>query len=125
MRKLTILRILILAMSVLAVNTFASTPEGVCPVWTHGELNRIGTLGGNDLLDYEYNDGGCEYYYDLEIGALFTHHAVIFKSGNYLLGRYYSTSSITGVKNIYRSIVLNGYQYNACKQQLINHVTQH
>ena len=88
MRKLTIVGILVLAMSVFAVNALASTPVGACPVWSQEELDRIGTLGG-DLYDYEYYDGGYEYFYDREVGAAFMHQALIYKSGGYFFGEYW------------------------------------
>jgi hypothetical protein len=123
MRKLTIGGILVLAMSVFAVNVLASTPEGACPIWSQEELDRIGTLGG-DLLDYEYYSGGCEYCYDLEAGAAFMHQALIYKSGDYFLGRYHSTNSTADDNNVYRWKVLTEDEYNRCKQMLIDHKTK-
>ncbi|MFC1827671.1 hypothetical protein ACFLZQ_07075 [Thermodesulfobacteriota bacterium] len=124
MRKLTILGILVLAMSVFVVNALASTPVGACPAWSQEELDRIGTLGG-DLNNYEYYDGGYENFYDREVGAAFVHQALINKSGDYFWGEYYSTNSTTDVNNVYRSNVLTEDEYNRCKQMLIDHKIKH
>ena len=122
MRKLTIWGILVLAILVFAVNSLASTPEGVCPVWSQEELDRIGTLGG-DLEDYEYYYAGSEYFYDREVKDAFIHQAIVYKSWGYFFGEYYSSNSTTDVNKVHRSHALTEDEYNRCKQMLINHVT--
>jgi hypothetical protein len=96
--------------------------ENTCPVWSQEELDRIGTLGGSILRDYEYS-GYWENYYDYELGNGIHHYAQAYSyfHSDKLVGRYYSNS--TGFDYAYRFMELTEAQYNACKQQLINHVT--
>ena len=95
---------------------------GACPVWTQEELDRIGTLGGTKLLDYEYS-GVYENFYDGEEGSGFKHFSQVVGAGHLLMGQYYSGG--TGFPNAYRFMALTEDEYNSCKQMLIEHVTQH
>lgn len=95
--------------------------DGACPVWTQEELDRIGTLGGALLYDYEYS-GGFEKYYDAEFGIGFMHFAQVIKSGTDLSGRYYSSAPNFTIADWFME--LTEAEYNACKQQLIDHVTK-
>jgi hypothetical protein len=90
-----------------------------CPVWSQEELERIGTLGGSILRDYEYS-GYLENYYDYEGDSEFRHFAQVYSyyHSDKLIGSYYSSSPY-----VYRWMELTEAEYNACKQQLINHVT--
>ena len=97
--------------------------DGTCPVWTQAELDRIGTLGGAPLYDYKYEySDGSEIYYDAEFGSGFIHFAQIIKSGTDLSGKYFS--SAPDFPNPIRYMELTEDEYNACKQQLIDHVTK-
>jgi hypothetical protein len=96
---------------------------GSCPVWTQEELNRIGTLGGTTLEDIEViYTWGAEYFKDNENGNGFKHYAQTWAIHDKFIGYYFSDG--TGFPNVYRKQYLTEAEYNACKQQLINHKTQ-
>ena len=96
--------------------------DGACPVWTQKELDRIGTLGGGPFHDIETNSGGSENYLDAEFVSRFMHYAQVIKSGTNLSGKYFS--SAPDFPNANRHMELTEAEYNACKQQLIDHVTK-
>jgi len=95
--------------------------ENSCPVWGQEELDRIGTLGGNLLLDYYGNYGANENYFDREGGNGFTQYAEVIVSNGTYYGRYYSRG--TGFPDSVLFMVLTEAEYISCKEQLINHVT--
>ena len=92
-----------------------------CPVWTQEELDRIGTLGGSGLDDYEYVSGDRENYYDRESGRRFHHFAQILRFGEAYVGRY-SRVSRNDIE-AYREMELTADEYDDCRWMLINHVT--
>ncbi|MFC1827781.1 hypothetical protein ACFLZQ_07635 [Thermodesulfobacteriota bacterium] len=99
---------------------------GECPVWTQEELDRIGTLGGTFLQDHESEQPPYwDMYYDSEqVGSLIRHYAQVvaysYTTGIYI-GRYISTN--TGYPDAERVQYITEDEYNACKQQVIDHVT--
>lgn len=98
-----------------------------CPVWTEEELDKIGNQNWRIKRDIEVINSSYENFYDVErnsrgqiIRALVMHN----KDQNIYTGMFlYRDYEAYPLINIYRSQQISQTEYNACKQQLLNHIT--